>query len=445
MALKPDLNPTANVQNVVVYVSNDNFAQSYAVEHHQQNVPQQGNMHPSGYPNTSHPMAPMTQTKNFGEKQQIFTSSGQIVNTNTQGGYFQNVGFPIGYQNATNIKNCATNEVDRQQTGPGRPDNLKRDDCDNRERYIDPYVTILNNEVPTQSVRCDSVRSEAAESSCSSLSSSDEGMVIVQNHSSDMVVYDSSLSVRPGGVVLVAPQHAQGNALVGINQPQHTTVPYGWKRLLNNGSIIYISPSNTALSSLEQVKEYLLTSGTCKCGLECHFKYDTVFNFDPKVIAKPWVMSPDTNTGDLTKLCNHKRKIMAMASLDSKPPDLEGKMRKDLDKIKASSNGKDEIILELKEQIKKCQKPLLAEISKLENELQKQDVDLKIYEQSKQLEELNEEISDLHQQKEVLEKKMSNAKEECCKFKEKVEELKLLNTEMLKSLKNKCTERKYLV
>lgn len=47
-----------------------------------------------------------------------------------------------------------------------------------------------------------------------------------------------------------------------------------------------------------------------------------------QVIAKPWILSPDTNTGDLTKLCNHKRKIMAMASLDCKPPDLEGKMRK---------------------------------------------------------------------------------------------------------------------
>lgn len=43
------------------------------------------------------------------------------------------------------------------------------------------------------------------------------------------------------------------------------------------------SPSSTALSSLEQVKEYLMTQGTCKCGLECPLKYDTVFNFDPKV------------------------------------------------------------------------------------------------------------------------------------------------------------------
>lgn len=29
------------------------------------------------------------------------------------------------------------------------------------------------------------------------------------------------------------------------------------------------SPSGTALSSLDEVKTYLLSDGTCKCGLEC--------------------------------------------------------------------------------------------------------------------------------------------------------------------------------
>jgi hypothetical protein len=47
------------------------------------------------------------------------------------------------------------------------------------------------------------------------------------------------------------------------------------------------------------------------------------------VASKPWTLTPDTNTGDLTKLCNHKRKIMAMASLDCKPPDPSMKLRKD--------------------------------------------------------------------------------------------------------------------
>nr|CAI5864736.1 unnamed protein product [Callosobruchus analis] len=52
--------------------------------------------------------------------------------------------------------------------------------------------------------------------------------------------------------------------------------------------------------------------------------------FSRNVGSKPWVLSPDTNTGDLTKLCNHKRKIIAMASaVDRKPLDPNIKLRKD--------------------------------------------------------------------------------------------------------------------
>lgn len=43
------------------------------------------------------------------------------------------------------------------------------------------------------------------------------------------------------------------------------------------------SPSSTALGSLDQLKEYLTTAGTCKCGLECPLRPEQVFNFDPKV------------------------------------------------------------------------------------------------------------------------------------------------------------------
>ncbi|KAG7212919.1 hypothetical protein KM043_002268 [Ampulex compressa] len=43
------------------------------------------------------------------------------------------------------------------------------------------------------------------------------------------------------------------------------------------------SPSSTALGSLDQLKEYLTTVGTCKCGLECPLRPEQVFNFDPKV------------------------------------------------------------------------------------------------------------------------------------------------------------------
>ncbi|XP_063908887.1 uncharacterized protein LOC135126713 isoform X3 [Zophobas morio] len=338
MAGKPELSATPGVQNVVVYVSNDNFAQAYAVG---QNVAPNGPG--AAYAHTPHSMAAVVgPSKGYADKALLkppeYAGNGQIVNEplHQQGGYFisQN-GFsqPFGYVNQVKGFGGGNGEVlsGERQAGPGRPDK----ECDGHDAFVESsYVTVLGAEGPPQSVRCDSVRSETAESSCSSLSSADEGMVVVQNQPSEMVVYDSSVSVRPGGVVFaVGPQHA--NVTVGSQQPS-ISVPYGWKRLLNNGSIMYISPSNTALSSPEQVKEYLLTTGTCKCGLECHFKYDNTFNFDPKVASKPWTLSPDTNTGDLTKLCNHKRKILAMASLDCKPPDPSMKLRKDCSTTKKS-------------------------------------------------------------------------------------------------------------
>jgi hypothetical protein len=34
-------------------------------------------------------------------------------------------------------------------------------------------------------------------------------------------------------------------------------------------TLFSLSPSGTELSSLEQTRSYLLSDGTCKCGLEC--------------------------------------------------------------------------------------------------------------------------------------------------------------------------------
>nr|XP_034174035.1 protein split ends-like isoform X3 [Osmia lignaria] len=100
-----------------------------------------------------------------------------------------------------------------------------------------------------------------------------------------------------------------GSAVITQQQQQTITVPRGWKRICTNGVIIYISPSSTALGSLDQLKEYLTTVGTCKCGLECPLRPEQVFNFDPKVATRPW--SPDQGkTREMTKLCNHKRKLL---------------------------------------------------------------------------------------------------------------------------------------
>lgn len=94
------------------------------------------------------------------------------------------------------------------------------------------------------------------------------------------------------------------------------TVPFGWRRIISDGRIIYISPSECQLRSLQEVMVYLQSDGTCKCGLECPVIIDRVFNFNPSIISKPWNVA-DFSWNDATKLCNHKRKIIAMATFQN--------------------------------------------------------------------------------------------------------------------------------
>ncbi|KAK5847941.1 hypothetical protein PBY51_017030 [Eleginops maclovinus] len=93
-------------------------------------------------------------------------------------------------------------------------------------------------------------------------------------------------------------------------------VPIGWQRKAEHGGgVIYISPSGSLLSSLEQVKTYLLTDGTCKCGLECPLVLHKVFNFDPGAAVKQRTAEDVKADEDVTKLCIHKRKLLAVATL----------------------------------------------------------------------------------------------------------------------------------
>ncbi|KAL0271088.1 UNVERIFIED_CONTAM: hypothetical protein PYX00_008298 [Menopon gallinae] len=103
----------------------------------------------------------------------------------------------------------------------------------------------------------------------------------------------------------------------GSNAGNVLPVPIGWRRLLMDGSIVYLSPSNAILRSIEQVKLYLQTMGTCKCGLECPVNCHTVFNFNPKVVSRPW----EPSDSELTRLCNHKRKA---------PPPCSGGLGKEV-------------------------------------------------------------------------------------------------------------------
>eukprot|EP00063_Salmo_salar_P026205 XP_014001040.1 PREDICTED: methyl-CpG-binding domain protein 6-like [Salmo salar] len=92
-------------------------------------------------------------------------------------------------------------------------------------------------------------------------------------------------------------------------------VPIGWQRRVEDGLVVYVSPSGTVLSSLEEVKSYLLTDGTCKCGLECPLVIHKVFNFSLGVKVQQRSQLVGKAEQDMTKLCNHRRKVVAMAAL----------------------------------------------------------------------------------------------------------------------------------
>ncbi|XP_069120369.1 methyl-CpG-binding domain protein 5-like [Argopecten irradians] len=93
----------------------------------------------------------------------------------------------------------------------------------------------------------------------------------------------------------------------------HVVVPFGWRRVVEEGAIVYYSPSNTKLSSTQEIGQYLSREGTCKCGLECPVMVEKVFNFDITIQSRQWTLDVHC-AEDLTKLCNHKRKIIAMAT-----------------------------------------------------------------------------------------------------------------------------------
>ncbi|XP_062453087.1 methyl-CpG-binding domain protein 6 [Rhea pennata] len=97
--------------------------------------------------------------------------------------------------------------------------------------------------------------------------------------------------------------------------PPAGPVPVGWERKVQEGSVCYISPSGTALTSLEQTRAYLLADGTCKCGLECPLNMHKVFNFDPGAVVAGRGAPGVQGQQDMTKLCNHRRKTVAMATL----------------------------------------------------------------------------------------------------------------------------------
>ncbi|XP_010889371.2 methyl-CpG-binding domain protein 5 isoform X2 [Esox lucius] len=109
-----------------------------------------------------------------------------------------------------------------------------------------------------------------------------------------------------------------GVAVEGVGAEHTTTVqvPIGWQRKVDpKNGVFYISPSGLLLSCLDQVKRYLLTDGTCKCGLECPLILPKVFNFDPGAAVKQRTAEDVRADENVTKLCIHKRKLLAVATL----------------------------------------------------------------------------------------------------------------------------------
>ena len=76
------------------------------------------------------------------------------------------------------------------------------------------------------------------------------------------------------------------------------------------------SPSNICLRSQDEVRQYLLKEGTCKCGLQCPLVVDKTFVFDPQLKQSKHLLADDIDTAldRSNSLCNHRRKIIAMAA-----------------------------------------------------------------------------------------------------------------------------------
>ena len=69
-----------------------------------------------------------------------------------------------------------------------------------------------------------------------------------------------------------------------FNKKKAKDVPAGWNRTIetvnNEKFVVYTSPSGIKIKSIQEIKYYLLSDNTCKCGLECPINIYEVFSFD---------------------------------------------------------------------------------------------------------------------------------------------------------------------
>jgi len=80
--------------------------------------------------------------------------------------------------------------------------------------------------------------------------------------------------------------------------------------------VVCDSPSNVCLRSHNEIRQYLLKEGTCKCGLQCPLVIDKVFVFDARQQQSKHLHADDIHAASdqSNSLCNHRRKIIAVAT-----------------------------------------------------------------------------------------------------------------------------------
>jgi len=80
--------------------------------------------------------------------------------------------------------------------------------------------------------------------------------------------------------------------------------------------VVCDSPSNICLRSPDEIRHYLLKEGTCKCGLQCPLIIDKTFVFDARQRQSKHLLADDIHAAShqSNSLCNHQRKIIAMAA-----------------------------------------------------------------------------------------------------------------------------------
>lgn len=291
MAGKPELSAAPGVQNVVVYVSNDNFAQAYTVNHHGNHAPSP-QQHQHHAPDNLHVgYAPQAQPKIYAEKllqqqqqqqlhqqqqaaQQLHHQQQQLQAQIQQQQLLES---QFNHQAPTSGGYFTNQAVITHQNGYAHPvydGNKDKDVSVIKDEYSTPstggYVVLgggatagsSNGDAGLQR-SCDSVRSDAAESSCSSLSSAEDVLIIPNNLSgsetANVLVYDgvagdaSGVNVRHGVVVAVGGGGGGSSSAVAVSGgapiiapaqhqqvPASIPVPHGWKRLITNGVVIYI-------------------------------------------------------------------------------------------------------------------------------------------------------------------------------------------------------------